>query len=249
MDLALDLARPSPFIVQDQPSYRPCLARRMQDQVEVDPLSADRPDDLPVITTERRLRRIAMLAADTGARFSREGIDHDAAAWMMAPRALFDGASAIEACQDLEHFARGTLLHGLSIGLDADPDLVDALLDDEAAAVEILPEAPLPQLYGVPVRLFTSFVQGPIGYEGRQVNAFCAMTCVDSDTFRRRLRARFGTELGDATEIVEGIDRTHPLSSLLMSNALLSVLDGDSGSPSRACEAGFDLVIDLRYLA
>jgi hypothetical protein len=98
---------------------------------DYDPLEADDRADRPVLTTERRLRRLALVAADTGARFARERIGHDPVAWLLAPRALFDGRSALDACQGRSCFLRAVLLHGLSLGLDADPDEVDAINGEE----------------------------------------------------------------------------------------------------------------------
>ena len=42
---------------------------------------------------------------------------------MLAPRRLFRGAAAIEACLERDDCMRAVLLHGLSIGLDAAPVL------------------------------------------------------------------------------------------------------------------------------
>lgn len=95
-----------------------------------DPLEPDDRADRPVLTTERRLRRLAIVAADTGARFARERIGHDPMAWLLAPRALFDGRNALDACQSRSGFMRAVLLHGLSLGLDADPDEVDGMRDE-----------------------------------------------------------------------------------------------------------------------
>src|SRR4051812_37870079 len=83
-----------------------------------------------------QLGRMVMLAAETGARFERDGILADPAAWMVAPRRLFGGNSAVEACRDERPFLRAMLLHGLAAGLDADPDLVDALVADDPVSVE-----------------------------------------------------------------------------------------------------------------
>lgn len=93
-----------------------------------DPMAGDEPSDEPVLTTRRRLLRLSILSAEVGARFTREKIDHDPAAWMLTPRAAFGGARPIEACQDLRDFGRAILLHGLGLGLDADPDMLDELL-------------------------------------------------------------------------------------------------------------------------
>ncbi|HXG55593.1 MAG TPA: hypothetical protein VNJ03_09475 [Vicinamibacterales bacterium] len=96
-----------------------------------DPLDPDAIDDVAVTTTSRRLVRLAIAAADAGARFAREGLDEDPAAWMLTPRVLFDGLPPIDACQQRGHFTRSVVLHSLGLGLDADPRAIDALLDEE----------------------------------------------------------------------------------------------------------------------
>ncbi len=98
-----------------------------------DPLDPDSPHDLPVIATRRRLIRLALVAAETGARFQREGVDHDPMAWMLTTRELFDGRDAIEAALELRHCNRAILLHGLGLGLDADPEMIDYLCDEDGS--------------------------------------------------------------------------------------------------------------------
>lgn len=95
-----------------------------------DPLDPDSGQDLPLLVTRRRLIRLTLVAAETGARFQREGLDQDPVAWMLAPRELFGGRDGIEAALRLDGCLRAILLHGLSIGLDADPAVVDDLLAD-----------------------------------------------------------------------------------------------------------------------
>jgi hypothetical protein len=97
----------------------------------VDPVAADEPDDRTVLMTERALLRVAIIAADVGARFASEGIDHDPVAWMLTPREMFGGAKAIDACRSRVGFCRATVLHSLRLGLDADPMALDELLDDD----------------------------------------------------------------------------------------------------------------------
>ena len=95
-----------------------------------DPLDEDASSDRAVAATRRGLTRLALVAAETGARFQREGVGHDPMAWLLAPRRLFGGAIAIEAVLDRTDFMRALLLHGLSIGLDADPRTIDGLAGD-----------------------------------------------------------------------------------------------------------------------
>lgn len=68
-----------------------------------------------------------MVAAETGARFQREGVACDPMAWLLAPRRLFEGESAIEACLGRDACIRALLVHGLGLGMDAEPEEVDDL--------------------------------------------------------------------------------------------------------------------------
>jgi hypothetical protein len=98
----------------------------------LDPLDADLLSDPPMTLSQRQLGRLVFIAAETGARFEREGVDVDAVGWLFTPRVLFDGRQALVACKEREAFIRAILLHGLSIGFDADPVEMDALLTDHA---------------------------------------------------------------------------------------------------------------------
>lgn len=97
-----------------------------------DPLDPDDRNDPPVLVTKRRLIRLAIVAAETGARFQREGLEQDPVAWLLAPLTLFDGGDAINASLELAGCKRAILLHALAIGLDADPSLLDDLLDQRS---------------------------------------------------------------------------------------------------------------------
>ena len=100
----------------------------------LDPLDLDYEDDVELVVSLKGLSRISFVAAQAGARFESEGIRFDSAAWMMTPRRLFGGLPAYRACLEREHFIRAVLLHGLALGLDADPGDIDVLTghdDDE----------------------------------------------------------------------------------------------------------------------
>jgi hypothetical protein len=112
-------------------------------QITEDPLDPDLLSDEMFPVTRRQICRVATVAAEAGARFQREGHAVDPMGWMLAPRTMFHGAAALEACMQLEHFVNATLLHGLSLGMDADPVLFATLLRDEMAIfpeVEMQPE-------------------------------------------------------------------------------------------------------------
>ncbi len=110
----------------DGATYKPIHSDRAYE----DPLDYDRPDDEVVMTTTRGLCRVAMVAAEAAGRFQHEGRAHDPMAWMLAPRQLFEGVAPLEACLGRDDFLRGMLLHGLGLGTDCDPAVIDALLED-----------------------------------------------------------------------------------------------------------------------
>lgn len=99
----------------------------------LDPLDEDSVADLQIALSHRQLGRLLFIAAETGARFQREEVSYDPMAWMFSPRDLFNGSPAVDACQQREPFVRAMILHGLSLGFDAEPDELDALLADELA--------------------------------------------------------------------------------------------------------------------
>ncbi len=94
-----------------------------------DPLDADHPDDQRRSITDRQLVRLLVIAAHTATRFEREHSEVDPVAWMLASRRLFCGKAAIDACHELSAFTRAIVLHGLAIGLDADVQSIDDLLE------------------------------------------------------------------------------------------------------------------------
>lgn len=113
-----------------------------------DPLAEDACDDDRIVLTRRRLIRVALVAAETAARFQRDGIARDPMAWMLAPRRAFAGKSPLDACVDLDDCTRAIVIHGLGLPLDPTIEEIDALLaDDEGgpdAATEFHDAAPLP---------------------------------------------------------------------------------------------------------
>lgn len=104
---------------------------KMMPSVVEDPAGYDEPSDPVVVTTRRGISRIAFVAAEVAARFQREGIEYDPVAWMMASRRLFDGSAALDACLERQSFLRAAILHGLSKGLDALPEQIDPLIEDD----------------------------------------------------------------------------------------------------------------------
>ena len=82
------------------------------------------------------LVRIACVAAETGARMQRDGLAEDPLGWMVSPLELFEGRAPIEACMERSACSKAILLHGLGLGLDANPAVIDRLLFDRSASLE-----------------------------------------------------------------------------------------------------------------
>lgn len=218
-----------------------------------DPLEQDAHDDALVVMTRRSLLRMALVATETATRFARERIDVDPMAWMLAPRRLFDGRSALDGCLDRDDCLRAILLHGLSIGLDADPDEIDALGEDDGddhAFDEDRVEASAPSGSADDARrpqLWTSLLVGRS--ESDEVQAFDAVVADDRVEAEARLRARHGDALAGAIEIVEGFDPSLPLVEALVSSALTDMLVQVASDPASASAKGLSVSIRQRFAA
>lgn len=228
-----------------------------------DPLDEDADDDEVVVTTRRGLVRVALVAAETGGRFQRECLPHDPMSWMLAPRALFDGAAAIDACLEKRACLRGILLHGLSLGLDADPEDIDELAsadtgsDDDGFEVddgrECPPVALLPHLYAAvdraddgQRRLYTTVIDvDRVG--GRGALALCAVVAVDRDEVRRRLADRHGDWIANGARIVEGVDHRDPRVAELASPTLLAFLERVEDDPWCPEADRLDVTVERRF--
>src|SRR3546814_5443997 len=84
-------------------------------------------------------KRLAYVAAETGARFIRDRIQIEPIDWLHRPCQLFDGESAIIACRHAIGFERAVALHGLGLGFDSSPAIVSgipvaAFLSDSATS-------------------------------------------------------------------------------------------------------------------
>lgn len=205
-----------------------------------DPLEPDLPGDAAVITTRRALCRVATVAAEAGARFQREASPTDPMGWMLAPRRMFDGASAIEACLDRDHFVRAIVLHGLSLGVDADPAVLERLVAPDAD--DDGPRLSRPRRGRSGKRSLAakpSLYCATIGWEGNGVvlQAFHASVARHPAEVVQRLRARFGEDVIELAEIREGFHQYLPLAIALVPGAvaeLLREVERDSGSPRYA---------------
>lgn len=237
----------------------PATAAPVRGYTYLDPLDDDLPGDDVVVTTRRAISRVALVAVEAAGRFQREAVPHDPMTWMLAPLALFNGSNALEACLNRDACLRGILIHGLSIGLDADPMTIDALAfdeDDDGAAIDrdasndaeaeggrsnVLR---FPAADGGELRLFTATVVANDGVE--TVQAFHASLAADEAEVAGRLYCRIGAASADA-RIVEGFDPTDPLVAALVSEAISDTLSIVAATPASPIAAGLDLNIEQRF--
>ena len=157
----------------------------------------------------------------------------DPVAWLLAPRALFGGRRPLDACQDRTGFLRAALLHGLSLGLDADPQEVDALADDDVGASSPVvrgPSHPLP----FELRFFACSIEELDCLAGGGV--LWLMTAADDHAARARLRDRYGHPADRA--VIRAVDR--PLNGVASGDdffsRLLVMLLGVAGDAAQGVE-------------
>ena len=234
-----------------------------------DPLEHDTNSDSAVPTTRRGLTRLALIAAETGARFQREGEGHDPMAWLLAPRRLFGGGTAIDAVLGREDFMRALLLHGLSIGLDAEPGFIDQLVQDgpgdddaddgdddgadasdpDAGADDVWHESAesRQRSIGTARRLFTATLVHEEGHGTLQ--AFHASICADVVEVLQRLAVRYGIGPASTAEVIAGFDPTTTFAEALVSSALCDLLLLVAAEPDSPLAAGLDLNLEQRFAA
>jgi len=205
--------------------------------IVLDPLADDVATDRVVVTTDRAICRVALVAAETGARFQRDGVPHDPMAWMLAPRKVFDGGTAIEACLERDACLRGVLVHGLGLGLDVDRGPVDVLMatDDEDG----FDDAEFDYLHGhgerssgradrsraapsTRLRLYTATLVDT--RDNVMIQAFHASMARNADEVRARLTGRFGPDLAASADIRPGIHRASPVVVALVSDAVVELI-------------------------
>lgn len=232
----------------------------MMQPIYEDPLHDDDPADARIVTTRRGLMRIALVAAEAASRFAREQAVEDPMDWMITPRRLFNGQTAIDGCLDRDACLRAVLLHGLSIGLDGDPDDIDDLSADDDddvgpdqpdeggmdAMAEVAMSAPADERTPGP-RLWTSCLATHGG--GGAVQAFDAFLAGNRREAEATLRARHGAALADDMELVEGFDPSLPLVEALVSPALKHMLGQVAAHPASSLADGLSVSVMQRFAA
>ncbi|GEM_PF-7040188 len=240
MHLASDLGQSRPPRIEDY----------CERSFTFDPLQPDEDSDIVIETTERRLIRLTMLACDVGARFARDQIAMDPAVWMLNPRRIFLGKRPLEACQSLEPFIQGIILHAASPNLDADPEDVIAMAQSELGSGRAASskQAKEKRRRSPTLRLYSCCVEGSEGF-GRYVQAFCAIIAPNESTVRDRLRRRFGLLLAREAIVRRGFDGNDAFANALLSQAarqlLMEMAAGSAGKSDKIA----DLYVEQRFTA
>ena len=212
-----------------------------------DPLDADSPFDEVVITTSRSLCRLALVATETGARFQREAEAHDPMAWLLSPRRMFAGLTALEACLQREPFMRALLLHGLSLGLDADPDEIDGLTDGRKKFRPATRSSRRTPRSVARARLYTASLL--CSTSGNMLQAFHASVASSVEEFRARLEEKFGLAAAEGAQIRVGFDPAAPVVLALVPAPVTKVLRKVERESTTPAFGNFAVTIEHRLEA
>ena len=226
--------------------------------IVLDPLAEDCPyGDTAIITTRRAITRVALVAVETGGRFQREGIEHDPMSWMLAPRRLFNGRAAIDACLEREHCLRSILVHGLSLGLDLAPTAVDTLLSDDEEDKRRRSRQYMSSKrkagkkrnrsghrpLAAP-RLFTA----TIIYSDRKLmlQAFHASIAHEPSEISARLCERFGHSAANVADIREGFHQSTPVAMALVQEPVAELIRRVAPEADHPLHNDFAVTIEQR---
>ena len=156
-----------------------------------------------------------------------------------------------------EGFRRNLLIHGLHLGLDADPLALDALLDDDEPETEMadvrdgeseadrerevrLPSEPDPQLR-------TCWLD--LERDGIRSFTFWALVSDHPEDIVERVVGRFGREAAGSASFRVGFDHSTPLGVAMISDALADTLALAACDPRSPLAEGLDMIIEQRFAA
>ena len=222
----------------------------------VDPLEVDRADDERIVTTRRAISRVALIAAEAGGRFQRENIDHDPMSWLLAPRKMFDGRAAVDACLEREHCLRGILVHGLSLGLDVDPEGLDALFADDDDWEEEADEMPKSKSGSGGRQISHEYVSVPRLYTATicyadsttMLNAFHACITTNPSEIADHLEHRYGPLAASEARIRAGYFAEDPLVLAIVPDPLAEVICKMQEQETEPASASFAVDIEQRLV-
>lgn len=224
-----------------------------------DPLDDDEAVDETLTTTRRKLIRLALVASETASRFVREGVTIDPMAWMLAPRRLFEGRTALDACLDRDECLRAVLLHGLSVGMDAAPIEIDELVADDVDDADALERRTdrhgmvghTPSAEAMPAqdcggrRLWTSCIVS--SSENCSMHVFDALIASDRTEVEDRLRARHRLTGLEDLDIVDGFDASRLSGQWLLSSAMKEMLEQLARDPSSSLLGELWISVQARF--
>jgi len=214
-----------------------------------DPLGQDEADDGVVVSSRRGLCRLAIVAAEAGARAERGDLPCDPMAWLLAPRRAFDGDAALDACLSRQGMLRATALGAIG-AVDAEPELLDELLADDTMPPSSAPPGSRtpgrngrrwnpeePRLYTASLR-----TKGPRG----TLNVFLATVANSAMDARAKLRMRLPGDVADRATVRPGFDDGDRLACSIFSQPMLELLRYMATHPLSPLTDGLDLYLEQR---
>jgi hypothetical protein len=230
--------------------------RRVSSEPSRDPLAIERSPRSRLMQERVGLTRLMYVSAETSVRFQRDGLDLEPLIWLTEPHRLFDGKAAIEACTSEEGARRALALHGLGIGLDADPKILAGIPLSEfvtdAASPLVMPDrrqaAPS---WGDTVEEEPALYTGTISASRKEgyIQVFCAMVTDGPLKAREKIRRRYGAILEEEAVVTLGFDWSQPLACSLVSEAMAEVLMLAETDPASPLAVGLDFHVEQRFVS
>lgn len=237
------------------------MAKRFQPEekrqiiLPVDPLEEDGPDDPRVVLSHRQITRLVFVAAETGARFTRDRSPHDPAAWMSSPRHLFHGLNALNACVERDMFMRALVLHGVAPAYDMLPSEMDQLITADYgtdiaekvpadAACDADLSAPLFPKLNKPALYVATLVDEK---EGGICHVFFAAIADSEVSVREQLGRRLGAAAFHEAEVRLGFDPSEPVAMSAVSEIMAELLRQIEREPTSPLSSGFSFFVEHRF--
>lgn len=220
-------------------SDRPKVVPIRFNSTSVNPTLRDRAGDQRIVTTRRRIARVATVASARTAReafHGRGGLT--ALDWLTASRHIFGGKAALDAAQDRNDFLKAMALTTTTDDDDAGPADFDAVIRfaaDSGRRIDMTE----------PVELYTATIT--CGNSYNYLHAFHASLASCDEEMEERLFGRFGADAHFA-KVRRGIDPGNALVGELVSDPLVYILMQIAADPLSALAEGLDLTIEQRFV-
>lgn len=216
------------------------------------PFESDLGTDEMLTMSVRAMDRLIVLAIETGVRFERQDIDGDPVAWMYAPRSLFGGEAAVDACRGQVAFVQAMELHSSGRHLDCLPDSVRSQGDLYARQDFLISPGEGRTCHAAKSKaaprqrhLFTTTL---VDLDGETtLHVFHATMAPNASAVQSLLSARYGFRLASLARTRRGFDPSDPIVVALVSEAVSDTLEQVASDPSNPLGDGLDIQFEARF--